>query len=453
MRVHIVGIGGTFMAGVAVIAQQMGYVVSGSDEHVYPPMSDVLQNAGIEVQTGYEAVSVDPNCVDCVVVGNVISRGNPLLEIILDLGIPYYSGAEFLFEHVLRHKKVLAVAGTHGKSTTSALLCWMLHTAGLNPGYLIGAVPKNFSSSAAVNSSSYFVIEADEYDTAFFDKRPKFMHYRPDTLIINNIEFDHADIYTDLAAIEKQFAYLLRTVPASGSVVHQHDDSTRRVLAQGYWSNLVSFGSQSGDWSAKNLSDGGRQFDLYHQDRLLGTVTWSQRGEYNVNNALAASAAAHCAGVGYDAILSALGSFQGVTCRMDEMLTVNQVTYLRDFAHHPTAIRAAIKAVASSGQSVHVVLFVGSRTLQRHVDLSSLAASLGEATRVTLILNDDIRWSPAELVSLAETQIDVVNSQEEAAEFCLASVSARSTVLVLSNKDTSAFQRTLCASKKSIDTV
>ncbi len=395
MRVHIIGIGGTFMAGVALIAQQMGFDVEGSDHCLYPPMSDVLTEAAIPVVEGYENVLFSSEAYDVIVVGNAISRGNPALESVLNLGLHYLSGPAFLAEYVLRHKHVLAVAGTHGKTTTTALLTWILSQAGKNPGYLIGGVAANFHNNAAVTSSPYFVIEADEYDTAFDDKRPKFMHYRPHTLILNNLEFDHADIYQNLAMIKQQFLYLLRTVPADGTLVVNADDANiQEVVADGSWSNQVKFGLECGDWHARLLVSDGSEFNLYYQQQLIATVDWSCIGQYNVKNALAASAAAVAIGVSPQVIATALQLFTGVRCRFEDLGSRNGVTFTRDFAHHPTAIKgviAAARAHFTSGRLV-VVLQLGSRTKQRHVNVDDLSSALQVADQVFVLASDEVTW-------------------------------------------------------------
>jgi UDP-N-acetylmuramate: L-alanyl-gamma-D-glutamyl-meso-diaminopimelate ligase len=375
-HLHIVGICGTFMGGIALIARQLGHTVTGCDANVYPPMSTQLEAAGITLTEGFGAEQLDIR-PDVFVIGNVAKRGMPLIEAILDAQAPYASGPQWLGEQVLRGqvrrgqlshgqiphgqirreqplempmdrassassskpKWVLAVAGTHGKTTTSSMLAWILEYAGLNPGFLIGGVPENFGVSARITESPYFVIEADEYDTAFFDKRSKFVHYQPKTAVLNNLEFDHADIFADLAAIETQFHHLVRTVPSQGLVVaNGTEESLTRTLARGVWTPVERFGTDEG-WQARE-ADGG--FDVVHQGAALGQVRWQVMGLHNRMNALAAIAAARHAGVSVETACAALGSFASVKRRMEVKGTVRGVTVYDDFAHHPTAIATTI---------------------------------------------------------------------------------------------------------------
>ena len=360
MHIHILGICGTFMGGVAALAREAGHRVTGCDAGVYPPMSDQLRALGIDLIEGFGAdqLALRP---DVFVIGNVVSRARradgtpkfPLMEAILDAGAAYASGPQWLAEHVLQGRHVLAVAGTHGKTTTTSMLAWILERAGRTPGFLVGGVPLDFGVSARLGQGPCFVIEADEYDTAFFDKRSKFVHYRPRTAILNNLEFDHADIFDDLGAIERQFHHLVRTVPASGRVVvNANEDSLRRVLAQGCWSEVVRFGATAdaggdgGDgtgWWARGAHD---DFDVVRGDRMLGHVAWELSGEHNRMNALAAIAAAEHVGVSPAEAATALGGFRNVRRRMELRGTVTRsegtITVYDDFAHHPTAIRTTL---------------------------------------------------------------------------------------------------------------
>jgi UDP-N-acetylmuramate: L-alanyl-gamma-D-glutamyl-meso-diaminopimelate ligase len=346
MHIHILGICGTFMGGLAVLARERGHRVTGCDAGVYPPMSTQLEAQGIELIEGYDEaqLALEP---DLFVIGNVVSRGNPLMEAILDRGLPYVSGPQWLGEHVLQDKWVLAVAGTHGKTTTASMLAWLLEEAGLEPGFLIGGVPLNFGVSARLTDSNFFVIEADEYDTAFFDKRSKFVHYRPRTAILNNLEFDHADIFADLGAIETQFHHLVRTVPRIGRlVVNGLEPALDRVLARGCWSELERFGVADG-WQAVPLEGEAPEaidtrFGVSLRGAPAGQVEWSVQGEHNRMNALAAMAAARHVGVVPAQAAQALSSFQSVKRRMEVRGTVNGVTVYDDFAHHPTAIRTTV---------------------------------------------------------------------------------------------------------------
>jgi len=343
MHIHILGICGTFMGGLAVLARENGHRVTGCDAGVYPPMSTQLEAQGIELIEGYDVGQLDLK-PDLFVIGNVISRGNPLMEAILDRGLPYTSGPQWLGEHVLAGKWVLAVAGTHGKTTTSAMLAWLLEDAGLNPGFLIGGVPLNFGVSARLTESSFFVIEADEYDTAFFDKRSKFVHYRPRTAVLNNLEFDHADIFPDLAAIETQFHHLVRTVPHVGRLlVNGRETALERVLARGCWSEVEHFGVATG-WHASAQGEQSLEgrFDVAWQNQVVGSVDWDVQGEHNRLNALAALAAARHVGVPPEQAAAALGRFRNVKRRMEVRGRVNDITVYDDFAHHPTAIKTTL---------------------------------------------------------------------------------------------------------------
>jgi len=347
MHIHILGICGTFMGGLAALAKASGHRVTGCDAQVYPPMSTQLQQLGIDLIEGYGAdqLALKP---DLWVIGNVVSRGNPLMEAILDAGQPYTSGPQWLAEHVLHDRWTLAVAGTHGKTTTTSMLAHILDEAGLNPGFLIGGVPLGFGTSARLGSD-FFVIEADEYDTAFFDKRSKFVHYRPRTAVLNNLEFDHADIFPDLAAIETQFHHLVRTVPRSGQlVVNAQSEALSRVLARGCWSEVVRFDEAGQGWSAQG---GEQQFEVRLRGQRMGEVRWALSGLHNRSNALAAIAAAQHAGVFADEACAALCSFQGVKRRMELRGTAGGVQVIDDFAHHPTAIATTLAGLRQQMQA------------------------------------------------------------------------------------------------------
>lgn len=377
MHIHILGVCGTFMGGLAQLARAAGHRVTGCDHGVYPPMSDQLTAAGIELISGYDAsqLSLAP---DLYVVGNVVSRGNPLMEAILESGAPYTSGPQWLSEHVLRDKWVLAVAGTHGKTTTTAMLAWILEDAGLNPGFLVGGVPENFGVSARLGSTPFFVIEADEYDTAFFDKRSKFVHYRPRTAVLNNLEFDHADIFADLAAIETQFHHLLRTVPALGRViVNGQQSSLARVLARGCWSEVESFGVSAG-WS---YAQNGSHTQVFWAGVLQGELDWGLLGEHNRMNALAAIAAARHVGVPPHHALSALSRFQNVKRRLELRGEVNGICVYDDFAHHPTAIATTVAGLRAKvgAAKIHAVLEPRSNTMKLGTLKDQLPASLSDA--------------------------------------------------------------------------
>lgn len=343
MHIHILGICGTFMGGIAQLARAAGHTVSGSDTNVYPPMSTQLEAAGIALQEGYRAEHLQP-APDQVVVGNALSRGNAAVEYLLDQGLSYTSGPQWLAEHVLKDRWVLAVAGTHGKTSTSSMLAWILEYAGLKPGFLIGGVPGNFGVTARLGEAPFFVVEADEYDTAFFDKRSKFVHYRPRTAVLNNLEFDHADIFDDLAAIERQFHHLVRTVPASGRVVvNALEESLQRVIAQGCWSELRSFGSAVADFAATGEPE---HFQVLQRGQPVAEVAWNLSGVHNQLNALAAIAAAEHVGVPPERAAAALARFESVKRRMEVRGRIardgGEIVIYDDFAHHPTAIRTTL---------------------------------------------------------------------------------------------------------------
>ena len=413
MHIHILGICGTFMGGIAALAKASGFKVTGCDANVYPPMSTQLEAQGIELIEGFspEQTKLNP---DIYVIGNVVSRGNPLMEEILNRGLPYISGPQWLAENVLQGKWVLAVAGTHGKTSTSSMLAWILEYAGLAPGFLIGGVPENFGVSArlpqqpalakskqeAKSVSPFFVIEADEYDTAFFDKRSKFVHYRPRTAILNNLEFDHADIFDDLAAIEKQFHHLVRTVPQLGLVVSNNQANLQRVLAKGCWSALETFGDVS-DWETKNVDAQGR-FDVFFQGKREGNVSWDLLGDHNRMNALACIAAARHIGVAPCIAIEALSEFKNVKRRMEIKGIVNNITVYDDFAHHPTAIettvaglRAKVGHLEKTGARVIAVLEPRSNTMKLGVMKQALPASLKDADLI-FCYGANLGWDIAE---------------------------------------------------------
>lgn len=415
MHLHILGICGTFMGGIAAIARAAGHRVTGSDRDVYPPMSTQLESLGIVITQGFEAAQLDP-APDVVVVGNVMSRGHPVIEALLERGLPYESGPEWLAREVLRDRWVLAVAGTHGKTTTSSMLAWILEYAGLSPGFLIGGVPLDFGVSARLGEAPFFVIEADEYDTAFFDKRAKFVHYRPRTAILNNLEHDHADIYPDVESIERQFHHLVRTVPASGLIVHHADDThLSRALSMGCWSACEGFarggGSSSGAalWSAHSTDDGrqdGSCFEVLFQGVPVGRVRWGLIGGHNVDNALAALAAARHAGVPPEVACGALSEFRGIKRRMEVRGVVGGVTVYDDFAHHPTAIATTIEGLRrrlgaedASGARIFAVLEPRSNTMRLGVHRHTLAGSLSAADETWLYAPPDLGWDAAPVIA------------------------------------------------------
>lgn len=395
MRIHILGICGTFMAGIATLAQQLGHEISGSDEHVYPPMSTQLTAIGITLQEGYSAKHLTPH-PDLVIVGNALSRGNPAVEYMLNEKIPFTSGPEWLAQHILSHHQVLAVAGTHGKTTTTSLLAWILECAGLAPNFLIGGVPSNFGISARYQpESSFFVIEADEYDTAFFDKRSKFLHYHPDVLILNNLEFDHADIFTDLAAIQRQVHYLIRTVPGNGHIVHWADDANiLATLQQGCWTPLTTFGSHTADWQARDISQGGAQFKVYHHNQCVGEVNWALWGQHNVHNALAALAAASQVGVAVKTAIAALETFKSVARRMEQKAHIQGIRIFDDFGHHPTAIATTLAGLRAREKQTKIVVLMElkSYTMRTGHHQNTLMASLINADMALIQRPAELNW-------------------------------------------------------------
>ena len=377
MHIHILGICGTFMGGVAVLAKEAGYRVTGCDANVYPPMSTQLEAQGITLIEGFGIEQLKLNA-DMYVIGNVVSRGNPLMEEILNRNLPYISGPQFLAQALLQEKWVLAVAGTHGKTTTSSMLAWILEYAGMNPGFLIGGVPQNFGISARLTDTPFFVIEADEYDTAFFDKRSKFVHYRPRTAVLNNLEFDHADIFPDLAAIETQFHHLVRTVPGKGLVVSNgREASLDRVIKRGCWTPVEQLGNAQG-WNIDAANH------VTFNGKAQGTLNWDLMGEHNRMNALAALAAARHAGVPVAQGLAALSEFKNVKRRMEVRGTVNGITVYDDFAHHPTAIATTVEGLRRKVGKAHIlaVLEPRSNTMKLGVMKDALPASLKEADAV-----------------------------------------------------------------------
>jgi UDP-N-acetylmuramate: L-alanyl-gamma-D-glutamyl-meso-diaminopimelate ligase len=406
MHVHILGIGGTFMGGVAAIAKAAGFRVTGADLNVYPPMSTQLQALGIEFVQGYGAEQLDLK-PDMVVVGNALSRGSPVVEAMLDRGMAYTSGPEWLAEHVLREKHVIAVAGTHGKTTTTAMLTWILEDAGLAPGFLVGGVPSNFEATARFGRGRCFVIEADEYDTAFFDKRAKFVHYRPRTAILNNLEYDHADIYPDVASIRRQFNQLLRTVPGSGRlIVNGEDAELSATLEMGCWTPRETFGLGQGDWSARIApGSAANRFSVLYQGKEAALVNWPLLGEHNVMNALAAIAAARHVGVEPARAAQALGRFRGVKRRMEIRGVVGEVTVYDDFAHHPTAIETTLQGLRARVGSARIiaVLEPRSNTMKLGVHREQLAPALRSADRAWFLNPPDLGWDlPGAVAALGE---------------------------------------------------
>lgn len=432
-KLHILGIGGTFMGSLAQIAAELGYQVQGSDAGVYPPMSDQLAARGIGWFDGYRLSDIDPEAL--VIVGNAISRGNPAFEGVLNRRQNYVSGPQWLCDHLLKDRWVLAVAGTHGKTTTSSMLAWILEHAGMKPGFLIGGVPQNFGCSGRLGDSPFFVIEADEYDSALFDKRSKFLHYRPNTLIINNIEYDHADIFPDLAAIERQFHHLVRTLPNNGRILcPAQDASIERVLAQGCWSEVERL--EAPLWQIRELDAAGSRFDLWSNGNKLGEIRWSLLGHHNVANALSAIAAARHAGVKPVDAIAALNAFEGVKRRLELRGCVNQIEVYDDFAHHPTAIAttlAGLKARLGPQRRILAVMEPRSNTMKLGVHRATLAASFRDADAVYLYEAPDLGWSMDYLQQQLPQAFAIRHSVDELVSLLARDSQPGDAILVMSN--------------------
>lgn len=439
-HIHILGICGTFMGGIAAIAKQAGYKVTGCDANVYPPMSTQLEEQGIELISGFDAAQIDLK-PDVFVIGNVVSRGNPLMEAILDQGLPYISGPQWLGENVLRDKWVLAVAGTHGKTTTSSMLAWLLEDAGLNPGFLIGGVPNNFGISARLTDDPFFVIEADEYDTAFFDKRSKFVHYRPRTAILNNLEFDHADIFADLPAIQTQFHHLVRTIPHNGLIVsNAHEAALDETLAKGAWTPIARFGDANvaADWQIAQVGDDD-SFDVLFEGQLQGRVQWDVTGAHNRLNALAAIAAARHVGVEPKTAIDSLSRYLMPKRRMEIKGVVNGITVYDDFAHHPTAITTTVAGLRKRVGSARIlaVLEPRSNTMKLGVMKAQLPDSLRDADLVfgygATEGSSALGWDLAESLSPLGDKARAFNDLGELVHAVKAQAQAGDHILVMSN--------------------
>ena len=408
MKLHILGIAGTFMGGVAALARELGHEVEGSDQAVYPPMSTQLEQLGIALKQGYEPAHISSDC-DSIVIGNALSRGNAAVEAVLDESLAYTSGAEWLRDHVLPGREVVAVAGTHGKTTTTTIATFLLQAAGREPGFLIGGVAEDFGVSARIGSGKEFVVEADEYDTAFFDKRSKFVHYRPAVAILNNLEYDHADIFPDIAAIQRQFHHLVRTVPRRGRlVVNGEDARLAEVLAMGCWTPVETFGLEEAsvaatrpfDWTARLVEPDGSRFLVLHGGQELGEVRWPLLGRHNVMNALAALAAVNAVGVAPRKVIPALAGFRSVKRRMEVVGEVGHVTVYDDFAHHPTAIETTLEGLRSRVGDARIAVAMEPRSnsmrLGAHSD--ALAPSLAQADIVVFLHRPELPWDAGRVV-------------------------------------------------------
>jgi len=435
LHIHIIGICGTFMGGLALIARELGYIVSGSDQNVYPPMSTQLEQQGIRLMTGYKAENLDSK-PDIVVIGNAVSRGNPEVEAVLNSGLPYVSGPQWLAEHVLQGRWVLAVAGTHGKTTTSSMLSWILEFNGFMPGFLIGGIPLNFGISARLGKTDFFVIEADEYDCAFFDKRSKFVHYRPRTAILNNLEYDHADIFENLDAIKKQFHHFIRTVPGDGLIIAPADDhELSDVFNMGIWTPTVKTAiDQTADWQGKLIKPDGSHFAVMFDGQVSGEVHWTLTGRHNVYNALAAIAAARHIGIQPEAAISALKSFENVKRRMEVIVSHNGLKIYDDFAHHPTAIKTTLEGLRQQVGRENILAIVEPRsnTMRLGVHTRTLAESLFAADTAIIYQPDNLGWDLSQLLQFGDN-IELANSLDEIIARIKAEADGACHVVLMSN--------------------
>ncbi|HET8731266.1 MAG TPA: UDP-N-acetylmuramate:L-alanyl-gamma-D-glutamyl-meso-diaminopimelate ligase [Moraxellaceae bacterium] len=439
MHIHILGICGTFMGSLAVLAKELGYKVTGSDANVYPPMSTQLEAQGITLMQGYDPAHLEPR-PDLVVIGNAMSRGNVAVEHVLNEGIPYTSGPAWLAQHVLQGRHVIGVAGTHGKTTTTTMVAWILDQAGLAPGFLIGGVPKGFSASARLGGGKFFVVEADEYDSAFFDKRSKFIHYAPMTAILNNLEFDHADIFEDLDAIKKQFHHLVRTIPGRGRIIVPADDANLAdVLARGAWTPVERFTvDQRRDgaaWRAESLVPDGSSFAVYRGDDKVGEVHWTMTGRHSVNNGLAAIMAAEHAGVTPAVACAALSAFPGVKRRMEVVGHVRGVTVYDDFAHHPTAIATTLEGLRRKVGTGRIIAVIEPRsnTMRLGAHKDSLAPSVVSADQVIWYQPEGLNWDLGPVVTASPVPAVVLGSIDAIIDKVVAEARPGDQVVIMSN--------------------
>lgn len=436
MHVHILGICGTFMGGIAAIAKSLGHKVTGSDKNVYPPMSTQLEQLGIELTQGDDESQFEPS-PDIVIIGNAMSRGNPGVEYVLNRNLPYTSGPQWLLDNLLKDKWVLAVAGTHGKTSTSSMLAWIAEDCGLQPGFLIGGVPENFGISARLSSSPFFIIEADEYDSAFFDKRSKFVHYRPRTVVLNNLEFDHADIFENLAAIQKQFHHLIRTVPSNGLILAPSNDANlKQVIDAGCWSETALVGTaQNALWSAVKIKSDYSEFEVYHKQRLYGTVTWDLIGKHNMDNAIMAIAAAHHAGIKIQDAMKALATFKNVKRRMEIKGKVNGITIYDDFAHHPTAIATTLDGLRNKvgKQRIIAIIEPRSHTMRMGIHKDELVNAWRKADLVHIMQPAGLSWSLNALASASQAPLIIHNNVDDIVNAVMHEAKPNDHILVMSN--------------------
>ena len=434
MHIHILGICGTFMGSLAQLAKSAGHTVSGCDANVYPPMSTQLEQAEITLIEGFDPRQLQP-APDLIVVGNALSRGNPCVEYMLDQQLAYISGPQWLGENLLRNKHVLAVSGTHGKTSTSSMLAKILDAAGFNPGFLIGGVPQDFGVSARLSDSDYFVVEADEYDSAFFDKRSKFVHYFSNTLIINNLEFDHADIFENLAAIQKQFHHVVRTVPSTGTVIYPAADANiAAVIEQGCWSQQQAFGSESSDWQYRLIAEDGSSFEVMYGDQIA-RVNWQQTGLHNVLNGLSAVIAAHQVGVSLEQCCNGLSDFVGVKRRMEVIYQDRGITVYDDFAHHPTAIKTTIEGLRAKVEQDKIVAVIEPRsaTMKLGIHKDSLSASVSLADQVYWYQNPAIDWDINAVASSCSVPATATADIKQLLELVAQMATADTHIVIMSN--------------------
>ncbi len=437
MHIHILGICGTFMGSLAVLAKNLGHTVTGSDANVYPPMSTQLEAQGITLMQGYAPEHLQPR-PDLVIIGNAMKRGIPAVEYVLNEGIPYTSGPQWLAQYVLQGKHVLGVAGTHGKTTTTTMVAWILEQAGLEPGFLIGGVPKGFEASARLGGGQFFVVEADEYDSAFFDKRSKFIHYAPKTAILNNLEFDHADIFDDLAAIQKQFHHLVRTIPSTGRIILPANDSNlQETLATGCWTPVetTAINPNSGDWQAQLLSEDGSHFAVSFKDEYFGEVRWSMTGQHSVYNGLAAIAAAHHVGVDIKTACDALTAFDGVKRRMELVGEVNDISVYDDFAHHPTAIKTTLEGLRKKvgNRKVWAIIEPRSNTMRMGTHKDNLAQSASDADQVIWYQPAGLDWDLSPVIVASPVPARVAQTLDDIIEDVAAHAQSGDAIVIMSN--------------------
>ena len=436
MHIHILGICGTFMGSLAVLAKNLGHKVTGSDANVYPPMSTQLEAQGISLMQGYEPEHLQPR-PDLVIVGNAMKRGIAAVEYVLNEGIPYTSGPQWLAQYVLQGKHVLGVAGTHGKTTTTTMVAWILEQAGLEPGFLIGGVPKGFEASARLGGGQYFVVEADEYDSAFFDKRSKFVHYAPKTAILNNLEFDHADIFDDLAAIQKQFHHLVRTIPSTGKIiVPANDDNLKDTLAKGCWTPVETTGiaPNSSDWQAELRANDGSHFVVSYQGQQA-EVNWGMTGLHSVYNGLAAIAAAHNVGVDLATACAALSAFDGVKRRMELVGEVADISVYDDFAHHPTAIKTTLEGLRNKvgDRKIWAIIEPRSNTMRMGTHKDNLAESARDADQVIWYQPAGLDWDLSPVIAASPVPAQVANNIDGIIADVLAQVKSGDAIVIMSN--------------------